>query len=79
MVSKLSNMNYGYFISKRFFFDMELIYLYTQNKKKIISVPVKYKISNSSSINLLNLSLNFKIVIELIKVLSNIIFLRIRS
>jgi dolichyl-phosphate beta-glucosyltransferase len=76
---KTKNMKYNNFISRRFFFDMELIFLYTKLKKKIFSVPVEYKISNSSSINLFNLKSNFIILIEFIKVIINIVSVRMRS
>lgn len=59
---KIKEMKYNNFISRRFFFDMELIFLYTRLKKKIFSLPVKYKISTSSSINFL--FFNFWCVVE---------------
>ena len=66
------------FISKRFFFDVELIFLYLKTKKNIASIPVKYKISKSSSIKLINLRQNIKIFIELLKVSFNIVSARIQ-
>ena len=61
------------FISKRFFLDIELIYLYKKYSKKIISIPVKYSISDKSSINIFSFKKNLEIFIELIKVIINII------
>ena len=57
------------FVSKKFFLDVELIFLYTFFKKKIISLPVSYKISSSSSINLFNIKMNLTILYELLKVI----------
>ncbi len=61
------------FISKRFFLDIELIYLYKKYSKKIISIPAKYSISDKSSINIFSFKKNLEIFIELIKVIINII------
>lgn len=75
---KIQEIHNKKFISKRFFFDVELIFLYLKNKKNIASIPVKYKISKSSSIKLINLRQNIKIFIELLKVSFNIVSARIQ-
>ena len=69
---KIKNFNKYKFISKKFFLDIELISLYTRKTKKIVSIPVTYKISDKSSIKLLNFKKNFEIFIELLKVIINI-------
>tara|TARA_B100001063_G_C16768768_1_gene560254 strand:+ start:2080 stop:2823 length:744 start_codon:yes stop_codon:yes gene_type:complete len=61
------------FISKKFFLDIELIYLYSKLKKKIISVPVSYMISKNSTINIFSFKKNFLILCELLKVITSII------
>ena len=71
---KIKGINYYNYISERFFLDVELIYTYKSLNKKIKSVPVIYKISKSSSINLFNFNTNIKIFLELVKVLLNIFF-----
>ena len=69
-IEEIENYN---FISKKFFLDVELIFLYTFLKKKIISVPVSYKISGSSSIKFLDIKMNLNILYELLKVIINTI------
>lgn len=56
------------FFSKKYFFDLELIYHYTKKQKKILMVPVKYVIAEKSNIRIFSLK-NFNILYELIKVL----------
>lgn len=72
---KISNFNKINFYSKKFFFDLELIYHYQIENRKIIDIPIKYKISKNSNIKLISLK-NISIVLELIKVL---ILLKIKS
>ncbi len=71
---KVKNFKNLKFISNKFFLDIELIYLYTKLSKKIISVPVIYRISNSSSIKIFNIKKNIEILFELLKVVINITF-----
>ena len=66
---KIKNFERIKFISKIFFFDLELMYIYFKLNKKIFSVPVKYQIPNKSSIKILSLKRNFFIVSELIAVI----------
>jgi len=70
---KIKNFNNLKFISNKFFLDIELIYLYTKLSKKIISIPVIYKISSNSSIKILNIKKNIQIILELFKIIFNII------
>lgn len=64
-INKFNNIN---FYSKKFFFDLELIYNYQKLNKKIIDIPIIYKISKNSSIKLFSYK-NLYILFELIKVL----------
>jgi glycosyltransferase involved in cell wall biosynthesis len=57
------------FISKRFFFDIELIHFFRKANLKIKCIPVRFFISNKSSIRIFN-KVNVKIVIELFKVIT---------
>lgn len=57
------------FISKYYFFDIELISFFKKNKLKIKLVPVKFKISTKSSIKIFSLK-NFKIIYEFYKILN---------
>tara|TARA_Y100000741_G_C18228387_1_gene548793 strand:- start:421 stop:1131 length:711 start_codon:yes stop_codon:yes gene_type:complete len=59
------------FISTYYFLDIELINLFRKNKLKIKLVPVKFKISDESSIKFFSLK-NFKIIFEFFKVLTKI-------
>lgn len=70
--SKFKNIN---FYSNKFFLDLELIYHYQKNNKKIADIPINYKISKDSSIKLFSYK-NLYILFELIKV---IIFLKIKK
>ncbi len=56
------------FFSKKYFFDLELIYHYRKNKKKILSIPVKYKIAEKSNIRIFSIK-NFYIIYELFKII----------
>lgn len=59
------------FISKYYFLDIELINLFKKKKLKIKLIPVKFKISDQSSIKIFSLK-NFKIIFEFFKVLKKI-------
>jgi glycosyltransferase involved in cell wall biosynthesis len=59
------------FISKRFFFDIELIHFFRKANLKIKCIPVKYFISDKSSIGIFNKT-NVKIIIELFKVITSL-------
>ena len=56
------------FISKRFFFDLELILLFILEKKKILSIKTTYNIAINSNISFFNLKRNFETFFELIKI-----------
>ena len=56
------------FISKRFFFDLELILLFILDKKKILSIKTTYNIAINSNISFFNLKKNFETIFELIKI-----------
>jgi len=62
---KIKNFNKINFISKIFFFDLELVYCYYKRNKKIFPIPVKYEIPNKSSIKIFALRKNLAIVKEL--------------
>jgi glycosyltransferase involved in cell wall biosynthesis len=57
------------FISKRFFFDIELIHFFRKANLKVKCIPVRFFISDKSSIRIFN-KVNVKIVIELFKVIT---------
>ena len=73
---KIKNFNKINFISKIFFLDLELMYTYYIYKKKIFPVPVEYEIPKKSSIKIFSFRKNFKILYELIKVISKLDKLR---
>ena len=50
------------------------MFFFSKEKKKILSVPVNYKISDRSSIKILNLLGNLEILLELVKVLIYLIY-----
>lgn len=56
------------FYSKKYFFDLELVYHYTKKEKKILSVPVKYAPPKISNIKLFSLK-NLLIIFELFKII----------
>tara|TARA_Y100001958_G_C21172561_1_gene504037 strand:- start:338 stop:1048 length:711 start_codon:yes stop_codon:yes gene_type:complete len=60
-----------HFISKYYFLDIELINFYRQNNFKIKLIPVKFNISDKSSIKFFSFK-NFKIIFEFFKVLNRI-------
>ena len=57
------------FISRKFFFDLELIHLYSKKKLKIISIKTLFYVPKKSSIKIFNLINNFYILKELINIL----------
>lgn len=57
------------FISTKFFFDLELIHLYSKKKLKIVSVKTIFNVPKKSSIKIFNLIKNYYILKELIKIL----------
>ena len=57
------------FISKKFFFDLELIHLFLKKKLKIVSIKTNYFIPKKSSIKILNLKNNYSIIKELLLIL----------
>ncbi len=59
------------FFSKYYFFDIELISYFRKNKFKIKLVPVKFKISDKSSIKIFSFK-NFKIIFEFFRILKKI-------
>lgn len=66
---KIKNFNKLKFISKKFFFDLELILVYSRKKLKICSISTNYSIPNNSSIQILNISKNIEILKELFQVI----------
>lgn len=73
-LKKINNFKKFKFISVKFFLDVELLNLYIKRKKKILSVPVTYKISNKSSIKFYNITQILKIFYELVRVIFFITF-----
>ena len=57
------------FLSKKFFFDLELISLYSKKRLSIKSIKTSYSVPSKSSIKIFNFSKNFEILCELIKVI----------
>lgn len=57
------------FISKRFFFDIELIHFFRKANLNIKCIPVNFIISNKSSIRIFD-KINIEILIELFKVIT---------
>ena len=73
--NKPKNFNKIKFLSKKFFFDAELMILFNRAGAKMTSVPLKYRIYKKSTIKIFKLE-NFLYLFELIKV---ILFYRIRK
>ena len=57
-----------YYLSKYYFFDIELISFFRKKGSKIKLIPVRFKISDQSSIKFFSFK-NFKIIFELFKIL----------
>ena len=66
---KFKNFNKVKFLSKKFFFDLELISLYSKKRLSIKSVKTNYSVPSKSSIKIFNFSKNFEILCELLKVI----------
>ena len=66
---KNKNFEKTNFISKRFFFDLELILIYSRNNFEILSVKTNYSVPKNSSIKIFDISKNMIILRELIKVI----------
>ena len=69
--AKPKNFSKINFISKRFFFDLELILLFSFSKKKIFSLKTIHSVDKKSNINLFNFKKNFEILKELVKICIN--------
>ena len=72
---KPKNFNKIKFISKKFFFDAELISLFSNSQKKILSIPINYSIAyaTSSTIKIFCFN-NFVYLWEFLKIIFNKIF-----
>ena len=68
---KIANLEKKKFITRKIFFDLELVLIYTKKKLKILSLKTKYNIPKNSSIKLFNLKKNLQIIFELIKIYIN--------
>ena len=66
---KFKNFNKVKFLSKKFFFDLELISLYSKKRLSIKSIKTNYSVPSKSSIKIFNFSKNFEILCELLKVI----------
>ena len=66
---KTKGFNNIKFISKKFFFDLELIIIYSKKKLNIFSLKTNYLIPQNSSIKIFNIKKNIEIIKELIKVI----------
>ena len=60
--------NKNKFISKKFFFDLELIHLFSKKKLKIFSIKTIFDINKNSSIKIFNFKNNYHILKELIHI-----------
>jgi len=68
---KIKNFNKIKFISKKFFFDLELIHLYSLRNLKIVSVKCNYNVPKQSSIKIFDVKKNLFILKELFKIIYN--------
>lgn len=66
---KIKNFNKIKFISKKFFFDLELACIYSKKKIKIKSIKTDFKIPDNSTIKIFDIRKNFSIIFELIKII----------
>ncbi len=66
----IKNLKNKKFISNKFFLDAEIISFFDRKNLKITSVPIKYKISKTSSIKILDLN-NILYFYELFKIILN--------
>ena len=65
LIKNFKNQN---FLSKKFFLDAEIISFFEKKNIKITSVPIKYKISKTSSIKIFSIN-NFFYFYELFKII----------
>lgn len=63
------------FNSKKYFFDLELIYHFRKNQKKVLTIPVKYEIAKESNIKIFSIK-NFYILYEFFKIVFILKFLK---
>ena len=66
---KPKNFNKIKFISKRFFFDLELLIIFQKKKIYPYSIPVKFEIPSNSNIKIFDLKKNIEIINELTKII----------
>lgn len=66
----IKNLKKERFVSNKFFLDAEIISLFDKKNIKITSVPIKYKISKTSSIRIIDMN-NFTYFYELFKIVLN--------
>ena len=66
---KPKNFNKIKFISKRFFFDLELLMIFQKKKIYPYSIPVKFEIPSNSNIKIFDLKKNIEIINELTKII----------
>lgn len=64
---RINNFNKIKFISKKFFFDVELFKIVLKEKRKILSIPVSYSIHKESTIKIFKIS-NVNYILELLKI-----------
>ena len=62
---KLENFEKIKFYSKKYFLDVEIIYHYNLNKKKVFSLPVNYELPKKSNIKILSFKAAFLITLGL--------------
>ena len=67
---KVKNFNKIKFISRKFFFDLELVYLYSILELKIVSVKCNYNVPSQSSIKIFDVK-NLLILKELFNIILN--------
>lgn len=65
---KSKNFNQIKFLSKKFFFDAELMILFFRSSCKMLSIPLKYEIYANSTIKLFSFE-NFVYLFELLKII----------
>ena len=68
-VLKIKGFDRIKFISKKFFFDLELIIIYSKKKLNIFSLKTNYSIPKNSSIKIFNVKKNIVILSELLKII----------
>ena len=68
VLKKNSYINKNRFISRKFFFDLELIHLFSKKELKIVSVKTVFDVPKKSSIKIFNFKNNYYIFKELINI-----------